>query len=200
MNKLLLTSAICAFSAAPTTAQVSDTAPQVATTAVTGTEAATLLKTTPIRLAVLKEVNSSTHEAGDTFQLSVIEDMKIDGMTVIPAGTPATAEITWRTGKWAFGKSGKLEFAIRSIDLPNGPMPVSGEYRQDGEGNTVATGVGVVAIGRFAGFITGKRARVPAGRELMAQPFVDTPFVSSGKFADGFDGQRVLDDAVASTP
>ena len=84
--------------------------------------------------------------------------------------------------------------------MPSGTVPISGEYRQDGEGNTVATGVGVVAIGVFAGFITGKRARVPAGRELLAQPVVDIPFAADGSFARGFDGAKVLEETIAATP
>jgi hypothetical protein len=60
---------------------------------------------------------------------------------VIPRGTPAMGEVTWRTGKGAFGKSGKLEFSLRYIDLGGQHIPVTGDFRQEGEGNTLATGV-----------------------------------------------------------
>jgi hypothetical protein len=71
----------------------------------------------PIALAVTEEVNSSTHKEGDMFKLTVLNDVSVGQTVVIPKGTPATGEITWRTGKGAFGKSGKIEFALRSIDL-----------------------------------------------------------------------------------
>ncbi len=154
---------------------------------------------TPITLAVTEEVNSSTHKEGDTFKLTVMNDVKIADKIVIPRGTPATGEITWRTGKGAFGKSGKLEFALTHIDLNGQRIPVTGNFRQEGEGNTVATGVGVIAIGVFAGFITGKRARLPAGRELMAQLAQNVPFKPDGSLSSDFDSDAAVKTAESKT-
>lgn len=153
----------------------------------------------PIMLAVAEEVNSSTHKDADTFKLTVLNDIKVDQTVVIPRGTPATGEITWRTGKGAFGKSGKIEFSLVSIDLGGKPIPVSGNFRQEGEGNTIATGVGVIAIGVFAGFITGKRARLPIGRELMSQTVQPVPFNADGSLASAFDSQAAVAAAEAGT-
>lgn len=155
---------------------------------------------TPITLAVTQEVNSSTHKEGDTFPLAVLNDVAIGNTVVIPRGTSASGEVTWRTGKGAFGKSGKLEFSLRSIDLGGRRIPVTGDYRQEGEGNTVATGVGVIAIGVFAGFITGKRARLPMGRELMAQLAQPVPFTADGKLDASFDAEAAMAAAEANTP
>lgn len=154
----------------------------------------------PIKLVVAEEVNSSTHHNGDIFKLTVMDDVKVGDTIVIPRGTPAFAEITWRTGKGAFGKSGKLEFSMRYIDLNGQRIPISGDYRQEGEGNTIATGVGVIAIGVFAGFITGKRARLPTGRELMAQPAQAVPFTADGHLASSFDSAAAMAAAEANTP
>jgi hypothetical protein len=154
----------------------------------------------PITLAVAEEVNSSTHKEGDIFKLTVMSDVMSGGTVVIPRGTPATGEITWRTGKGAFGKSGKLEFALRSIDLGGNPIPVTGDYRQEGEGNTIATGVGILAVGVFAGFITGKRARVPVGRELMSQLAQPVPFGADGKLSSSFNSVAALAAAESKTP
>lgn len=162
--------------------------------------ASTLTAGTPVTLAVAEEVNSSTHKEGDTFKLTVLNDVKVGNTVVLPRGTPAVAEITWRTGKGAFGKSGKLEFALTYIDLNGQKIPVRGSFRQEGEGNTVATGVGVIAIGVFAGFITGKRARVPVGRELMAQIAADVPFTDSGALSPSFDSNAAMAAAAAATP
>lgn len=154
---------------------------------------------TPITLAVTEEVNSSTHREGDVFQLTVLEDVKVGDTVVIPRGTPASAEITWRTGKGAFGKSGKMEFALQSIDLEGAQIPVTGEFRQEGEGNTVATGVGVLAVGVFAGFITGKRARLPQGRELLSQLAQPVSFTPDGKLSPSFDSEAAVAAAAANT-
>lgn len=158
-----------------------------------------LAKGVPITLAVAEEVNSSTHKAGDTFKLTVMNDVRAGDSIVIPSGTPATAEITWRTGKGAFGKSGKMEFALVSIDHKDGRIPVTGTFRQEGEGNTVATGVGILAVGIFAGFITGKRARLPVGRELLSQLAQPVEFTTDGHIAPSFDAKAALAAADAST-
>lgn len=155
---------------------------------------------TPITLAVTEEVNSSTHKEGDAIKLTVLNDVSIGNAVVIPRGTPATGEVTWRTGKGAFGKSGKLEFSLRDILLNGTRIPVTGNYRQEGEGNTVATGVGVIAIGVFAGFITGKRARLPVGRELMAQLAQTVPFTADGQLDPSFDSATAVATAEAGTP
>ncbi len=154
---------------------------------------------TPITLAVAEEVNSSTHNERETFKLTVLSDVSIGQTIVIPRGTPATAEITWRTGKGAFGKSGKMEFELRSIDLKGKSIPVTGNFRQEGEGNTIATGVGLLAVGLFAGFITGKRARLPAGRELMAQLAQDVPFTANGGISSSFDSNAAMSAAELKT-
>jgi hypothetical protein len=107
-------------------------------------------------------------EVGHAFKLTVSQDVRIGNYVVIPRGTPAFGEVTWLTGKGAFGKSGKMEIDLRYIDLNGRRIPVTGHYRQEGEGNTVATVAGVIAVGVFAAFITGKSARIPQGRELKA--------------------------------
>lgn len=155
---------------------------------------------TPITLAVAQEINSSTQNAGDTFPLTVLNDLRVGDTVVIPRGTPAVGEVTWRTGKGAFGKSGKLEFSLRYIDLNGQQIPISGDYRQEGEGNTIATGVGIIAVGVFAGFITGKRARVPTGRELMSQIAQPVQFTADGKIAPSYDATAAMAAAEASTP
>lgn len=154
----------------------------------------------PIQLAVAEEVNSSTHREGDTFRLTVLNDLRIGDTIVIPRGTPAQAEITWRTGKGAFGKSGKLEFSLRHLDLNGQRIPLTGNFRQEGEGNTVATGIGIIAVGVFAGFITGKRARLPVGRELMGQFASPVHFTAAGSLAPSYDSQSAMATAEAATP
>lgn len=196
MKRFIAGAAIAALISMPLSAQP-------VTTPVLAVPAAALLSLnvgTPITLAVAEEVNSSTHEEGDTFKLTVLNDVAVDGVVVIPRGTPGVAEITWRTGKGAFGKSGKMEFSLRYIELDGQRVPISGDYRQEGEGNTVATGVGVLAIGVFAGFITGKRARLPTGRELMGQIAHPVQFTAAGRLASSYDSAAAMAAAEAKTP
>jgi hypothetical protein len=205
MKRFITGAAIAALVTTPLAAQSGpvETAAVQAPVAVAATSEAgllTLTAGTPITLAVSREVNSSTHRAGDTFPLTVLNDVRIGDTIVIPRGTPAQGEITWRTGKGAFGKSGKLEFSLRHIDLGGQRIPISGDFRQEGEGNTIATGVGIIAVGVFAGFITGKRARLPVGRELMSQLAQPVSFTADGHLAASFDSRAAMAAAEANSP
>lgn len=206
MKKILSGVAIAAListslSAQPAMAWVqTDAAEAPVSAAASEAGSLTLAVGTPVTLAVAQEANSSTHRAGDPIQLTVLNDVLIGSTIVIPRGTPAVGEVTWRTGKGAFGKSGKLEFSLRHIELHGQRIPISGDYRQEGEGNTVATAVGIIAVGVFAGFITGKRARLPVGRELMSQLVQPVEFTADGRLAPSYDGTAAMAAAEANTP
>jgi hypothetical protein len=203
MKKILAGAAVAALIHMPAyaqTAPVQAAAAQAPTSAAAAEGLLTLNDGVPFKLVVSEEVNSSTHRQGDTFPLTVLEDVKVGNTVVIPRGTHATGEITWRTGKGAFGKSGKIEFLLSHLDLDGKRVPISGTYRQEGEGNTVATGVGIIAIGVFAGFITGKRARLPMGRELMTHVYSTVPFTADGHLAPSYDSAAAMAASEASTP
>ena len=122
---------------------------------------------TEIILSVNEELNSRRSHEHDTFNLSVVNDVRLGDYVVIPAGTRAVGEITWLTGRGMFGKSGKMDVALRYIDLNGRQIPIEGTFRQEGEGNTVATVAAVVLVAPIAGlFITGHSAVIPAGRQL----------------------------------
>lgn len=116
-----------------------------------------------------------TWKEGDTFALSVVHDVMLGNYVVIPRGARAVGKITWLTSKGAFGKSGKMDVEMQYVEVGGQRIPLEGTYRQEGEGNTVATVGGVIAAGVFAGFITGKSGVIPQGRELMARTRDDIP-------------------------
>lgn len=148
---------------------------------------------TEILLAMATEINSTANREGETFPLTVVSDVRIGDEVVIPRGTRAIGEITWRTGRGAFGKSGKMDIALRYIDLEGQRLPIEGTYRQEGDGATVATLAGIVAVGIFAGFITGKRATVPVGRELMSRTAQPIPFtMPGGRLSSAYDARLAL--------
>lgn len=80
---------------------------------------ATLPANTEVLLSMNEELSTKGGkiEVGTKFRLSVVNDIKLNGYTVIPRGTPAVGEVTWKTGKGMFGKSGKMEVDIRHLDL-----------------------------------------------------------------------------------
>ncbi|WP_077148738.1 hypothetical protein, partial [Sphingopyxis sp. KK2] len=150
----------------PVVPTVVDAAPVAAQPLAASNASRTLPANTEILLSMNEELTTKKNEEGDTFYMTVVHNVTHDGFVVIPKGSRATGEITWRTGKGAFGKSGKMEIELRYVEVGGKRIPITGTFRQEGEGNTVATVAGVVAVGVFAVFITGKSGRIPAGREL----------------------------------
>ena len=169
MNKLIL-AASAALIAVPVaaTAQDAPLAVQKAGEAAQGN--AVLPANTEVLLSMSQEVTTkgTTWKEGDTFKLSVEKDVMLGDYVVIPEGSPAYGRITWLTSKGAFGKSGKMDIEIEHVEVGGRKIRLDGTYRQEGEGNTLATVGGVIAAGIFAGFITGKSGRIPVGRELKA--------------------------------
>lgn len=131
---------------------------------------ASLPANTQITLVTNDEITTKgrTWNEGDTFSLSVAQDVLYQNFVVIPRGSRAVGRISFLTNKGAFGKSGKMDIQLEYVEVAGRRIDIEGTYRQEGEGNTVATVGGVIAAGVFAGFITGRSARIPRGRELTA--------------------------------
>ncbi len=115
-------------------------------------------------------------EEGHMFYLTVAADVKIGDYVVIPKGARGAGEVTWKTGKAVFGKSGKMEIELRYVEVGGQRINVEGKYRQEGEGNTVAA-VGAAILAAPLLFVTGKSATIPKGRELVARTRDPIPVV-----------------------
>lgn len=112
-------------------------------------------------------VTSNSHRLGEKFSLTVAQDVKANGMTVIPRGTRAVAQITRRAGKGGFGKAGKMDFDFRYLDHNGLQIPIEGRHHQQGDSRTGATVGAVVAAGLVGGMLVkGKSARIEEGREF----------------------------------
>lgn len=152
---------VAAQEAAPLQVQRADSAPS---------GNAVLPANTEIILELTQEVTTKGKRwsEGDQFKLSVRDDVMLGDYIVIQEGTPAFGRITWLTSKGMFGKSGKMDIELEHLEIGGRRIKIDGTYRQEGEGNTLATVGGVVAAGPFAAFITGRSGRIPQGRELTA--------------------------------
>lgn len=124
---------------------------------------------TEVAVMLNEAITSKSARKGDAFRVTVARDVVLGDRVVIPRGTPGVGEVTWRTGRGAFGKSGKVEIAIRSIEVAGRSVPLSGAFREAGDGNTGATIGAVLAAGVIAGaLVTGHTATFEQGRELRA--------------------------------
>jgi hypothetical protein len=160
--------ALSAQAAEPVVAAPSTVAPVVAVPRPSFENAAALPANTEIWLSPNAEVNSKRIKQGEKFEMSVARDVMLGDYIVIPRGTRGYGQVSYRTGKGAFGKSAKMEFDVVGVEVNGRSVPVTGHYRIEGQGNTGATVGAAVAVGVFAVFVTGRSAVIPQGTEYKA--------------------------------
>lgn len=148
----------------------------VARPSATATGAA-LPSNTEVWLTPNAEVNTKRIKQGEKFAMSVTRDVVLGDFIVIPRGTRGTGQVSYRTGKGAFGKSAKMEFDIVELELGGRTIPVQGHYRVEGQGNTGATVGAVVAVGVFAAFVTGRSALISPGTDYKAYTVSALPII-----------------------
>ena len=134
-----------------------------------------LARGTEIRMETLRELNSNDSKVGDRFDLEVVEDVKLNGRTVIEAGTRGVGEVTLAKRKGMWGKSGKLETRLLYLDVGDERIRITG--MAGGQGKTGTAGVvaslAVVPIAGF--FVTGTSATIPPRTATTATLDEDIP-------------------------
>lgn len=118
---------------------------------------------TRLVLATVDELSSKTEQTGDPVRLRLRDDVAIDGIVAIAAGTPAVGQVADARGTGAFGTSGKL--AITPLYIQVGGTTVRLAGGQDARGKT---GTGTVAGLLVTPLVSGRSARIPAGTALSA--------------------------------
>lgn len=122
---------------------------------------------TGIPVVLDQEVSSKDARVGQQFGVTVSRDIVTAAGAIIPRGTHGVGEVTYRTGKGAYGKSGKMEIQLRSLDIGGRLVPMTGKYREEGAGKTGVTVATIAIGGLLAGaFVNGQNAVFEQGREL----------------------------------
>ena len=142
-----------------------------------------LKRGTEVVLETVRELNSNDAKVGDRFDLEVREDVKLNGRTVIPAGTRAVGEVTVAKKKGMWGKSGKLETQLLYIEFGDDRIRISGASGDHGKTGTagVVASLAVVPVAGF--FVTGTSAVIPPHTQAIATLDEDVPvqFAGSGR-------------------
>lgn len=126
----------------------------------------------PLRLSEELTTQGKKLRIGHRFRLETSAPVVVQGVTVIPAGSPAMGEITDVRNKGGGGKSGRLAARVLYVTVNGRQIRLTGAFDDKG----VAGGVGAVAVSAIvflpAGFfMTGTSARVPVGAPVKG--FVD---------------------------
>jgi hypothetical protein len=150
-----------------------------------------LANNTPIRLKLNKTISSATAHAGDAIELEVVEDVTVDGVVVLPAGSKVSGAIAEAEAKKRFGHGGKLAFSITSITLADGEQIKVRCYQEaSGSSNTSADAVLPLNSGKdvtipkdveFTALVDGEARLKREGFETPKTPPAASPLVSGQK-------------------
>lgn len=126
----------------------------------------------PLRLSEELTTKGKKLRVGQRFRMETTSPVVVQGVTVIPVGSPAVGEITDVRNKGGWGKSGHFGARVLSVTANGRQIRLSGAFDDKG----VAGGVGAVAVSSLvflpAGFfMTGTSARVPMGS--VVKGFID---------------------------
>lgn len=138
------------------------------------TSNAVLRSGTELPLRLLEELTTKGKHlrVGNRFRLETSEPLLVNGVTVIPIGSPAVGEITEVRNKGMWGKSGHLTARLLYVMVNGRQIRLSGGFDDKGK----AGGVGAVAVSAVvflpAGFfMTGTSATIPQGTVVAS--FID---------------------------
>jgi hypothetical protein len=98
---------------------------------------------TRIRVRLEQQLSSATAEEGQPVQLSVVDDVKVDDITVIAQGATATGTVVQAVPKRRMGRTGKLDFSIDKVVTVDGnsvPLRYS-PVKKEGGSHAVRTGI-----------------------------------------------------------
>lgn len=129
---------------------------------------------TEVPLRLLEELTTGGKKlrVGQRFRMETSAPVMVQGVVVIPAGSPAVGEITDVRNKGMWGKSGKLNARVLHVTVNGRQIRMTGGFDDKG----VAGGIGAVAVSAIvflpAGFfMTGTSAKVPIGSAVKG--FID---------------------------
>jgi len=162
-----------------------------------------LLDSTPIKLSINRSVSSGSASVGEQVDFSVLEDVAINGVAVIPKGSLAIGKVTEAVPKRRMGRAGKLEIVLEYVRLAD-TEKASVRAVKDAKGQSRKGGmtVGIVATGLLFWpaaplflLMHGKDITVPQGAEVTAYVNGDQK-LEAARFAP----MNVVVEAAAATP
>lgn len=161
--------AFAADAVATTSAPAAPAAP-VAALVAPAAQPTVLRSGTEVPLRTREELTTKGKQlrVGQRVQLEVAANVEQQGVVVIPAGSPAIAELTQVRNKGMWGKSGYIAARVLSVRVGDRNIRLSGTFDDKGVTGTggVVAAVAFVPVAGF--FTTGTSAVIPSGSAVKA--------------------------------
>jgi len=137
---------------------------------------------TPIALKMSETITTKGKklEAGYLAHLEVMDAVRVNGVIVIPVGSPAIAEVTDVRNKGMWGKSGRINARLLYVTVGDRKIRLRGIFDDKGVTGTAGV-VAAIAFVPIAGFFTtGTSASLPLGAGVNGFVDEDINLVSAG--------------------
>jgi len=167
-----VTTPVASAPVGPATAQ-----PPVAAPMVPAPGVVVLPDSTPVKLALSKDLSSASATQGQVVEFRVAEDVEVNGTVLIKKDTLALGKVTFAQGKKHLGRAGSLDIeADKTHAVDGSKVELHAEEGSKGKSKAgamaagmliTATGVGA-PIGALWLLKHGKDATIPAGSILTA--------------------------------
>jgi hypothetical protein len=125
-------------------------------------------------MRLMRTVSSATAQEGENVDFETLDDISVNGVTVIPQNSTAIATITAAESKKHMGRGGKLGMNIDYVRLPTGEkLALRGiqDLKAGGHvgamtGAMVGTAIVFWPAAPFFLFMHGKDISIPEGHEI----------------------------------
>jgi len=132
---------------------------------------------TRVPMRTVEPLSSKRAQQGQRFGLEVVDDIRVDGMLVIPAGSHGVGQVSRVVTKGMMGKRGKLEVRVLFVEVGGTRIRLDGTASDRGHSGAAPVAVAAPLIGVSAGFFTGTSALIPAGSAIDGYVYEDVPLV-----------------------
>ena len=129
---------------------------------------------TTLQIELTEELSSKKAKVGDAVPLRLVENLIINDVIVIPAGSKVKGVVTKSRKAGGLGRGGKLEFQIVSVNTINGvkvPLQYTKGEHGAGDGGAVAVVAFVSIVGGV--FMKGKNVVYNEGLKFEAKVTAD---------------------------
>jgi len=132
-----------------------------------------------VKVEFLTPVNSGKNRVGEIVEFQVVDNLVLEGILVIPAGSRIKGEISKISSAKGFGKDGSLEINFKTVEAFDGTpirLALGEKAKQENKNTAYAAGASVTGavllgpIGLVGGaFVKGKQAEIPAGTKMFLE-------------------------------
>ncbi len=131
---------------------------------------------TPVRLRLQRTISSADAQVNDEIDFDVLDEVKVNGVVVIPKGSIGWGTVTAAQSKRRLARGGKLNVNTDSVRLANGEkVALRAVKNGSGDGHTGAMAGGMLATAVFVPIAAplfllmhGKDVTIPKGTEITA--------------------------------